>query len=148
MPHAPPFPSYVDASGRVLGFYRAFVKTYDDVRYSAATTRDKRDVRVTAKKPVHTRPGVWITVVTALVVISFLTIAVTNGSIIGRGTDDQTDTTGTTLVSRPVLPIDGTETTTPGVQARCKDGTYYFSGNASTPDDQLCKDNGGVDKRL
>jgi hypothetical protein len=36
------------------------------------------------------------------------------------------------------------------VSARCKDGTYSFkaAGNEKTSDADLCKDNGGVEKRL
>jgi hypothetical protein len=104
--------------------------------------------RVTARKPVTSRPAFWITAVTVFVVIAFLAVSITDNSLFNNTPADQ-KSPATTLLQKPVLPGgEDTASTTGGVQARCKDGTYYFSGNRDTPDKDLCKDNGGVEKRL
>ena len=94
------------------------------------------------------RPGFWITAVTVFVVIAFVALAVSNGTVPGFDNNDNKPT-GTTLISRPVLPgQNGATSSNPGVSARCKDGTYVFNGNPNTPNNELCQANGGLDQRL
>ena len=84
---------------------------------------------------------------TVFVVIAFVAVAVSNGTVFNLDRDDEP--TGPTLISRPILPgADSAATTAGGVSARCKDGTYYFAGNKDTSNEELCKANGGVEKRL
>lgn len=87
---------------------------------------------------------------TLLVVIAFVAVVVANGSGTGVG-NGTTNNTGTTLINKPTLPGDdkSTESTLGGTTARCKDGTYTFvGGGTKTPDEDLCKNNGGVDQRV
>ncbi len=95
------------------------------------------------------RPAVWITAVTLLVVIAFVAVVVANGSGSGVG-NGTTNNTVTTLINKPTLPGDdnSTESTLGGTTVRCKDGTYTFVSGTKTPDEDLCKNNGGVDERV
>jgi hypothetical protein len=84
-----------------------------------------------------------------LVVVAFVAVLVANGSNLGVGNDTPSNTV-TTLINKPSLPGDNsTASTLGGSNARCKDGTYQFVGGGSEKsDDELCKDNGGVEERL
>lgn len=92
-----------------------------------------------------------MTVVTLALVIAFITFVAGNGNsgVAGVGSDPSGNPV-TTLISRPSLPGDDTtESTLGGSSARCKDGTYSFKGgDASVSDEELCKNNGGVEERL
>ena len=84
---------------------------------------------------------------TLLVVVAF--VAVTIGTGNNTGVDNPL-TPGTTLINKPSLPGDDTTgSTLGGTTARCKDGTYSFlGGGESASDEELCKNNGGVEERL
>jgi hypothetical protein len=81
-------------------------------------------------------------------VVAFISVEVGNGGF-SIGTNS-TQTTATTLVTRPSLPgDDSTGSTLGGSTARCVDGTYSFrGGGAQVSDADLCKDHGGVDQRV
>lgn len=88
---------------------------------------------------------------TLLVVVAFVAVVVANGSGSGVGDNNTNSNTGTTLINKPTLPGDdsSTESTLGGSTTRCKDGTYTFvGGGAKTSDEDLCKNNGGVDARV
>ena len=84
---------------------------------------------------------------TTFVVVAFIAVSLSNGALIDLNTDDSPDTT---LIQRPVIPGEkGTDSTFGGTTARCKDGTYSFrSGGDDVSDEELCKDNGGVEQKL
>lgn len=95
------------------------------------------------------RPAFWIPAVALLVVIAFIGVIAGNGGT-GVGTNTSNINTATTLVSKPILPGDNsTVSTLGGSTARCKDGTYTFRGGPDkASDEDLCKNNGGVDQHL
>src|SRR5690348_5981756 len=92
-----------------------------------ATAPNKREGRITTKPSLTRRPGFWITTVTVFVVIAFVALALSNGTVFNLNGTDNTQPTGTTLISTPILPGGNTATSGAGVSVRCKDGTYYFS---------------------
>jgi hypothetical protein len=81
-------------------------------------------------------------------VVAFMALAISNGVVFNN--DDTTPGTTVSTIARPKLPGDkGTDSTVGGVSARCKDGTYSFkAGDEKVSDDELCKNNGGVEQRL
>jgi len=89
---------------------------------------------------------VWITVLTGILVLALVVSLVINGTIAVPG---RTTTTKPSLVERPTLPGEraGTAASLPGVQARCKDGTYAFVGGSGSGD-SVCKDHGGIEQKL
>jgi hypothetical protein len=104
--------------------------------------------RVTEKLRTTARSSRWILAAAMFTVVAFMALAISNGVVFNN--DD--DTTGTTpsTIARPKLPGDSdTGSTVGGVSARCKDGTYSFkAGEEKVSDDELCKNNGGVEQRL
>ena len=117
------------------------------MRVTAPSTEHRGRITTTRRGP---SKRVWLSAIATVTVVAFIGVFIANGGVLNNNSGSgSSKTTTPTLVTRPVLPADGTATTAPGSSARCKDGTYAFKGGTGQgSSNDLCKDNGGVEQML